>query len=327
MPDRPPGRALCATLAACAALAPACSGRGGEAGRAGSAAADSTPAARVAPGLRHRDTVVTGAIDSRGGLPVLHAREMPWSPPPGPEPPLPTASYPDLRTACDSATAWVERSTGTTPRREEGAAYEGRHGCTLRTEYRGPAASLPDSLFVRAGWVYLRYHQADGPGSTSYALVSRRTFCEVSATWPVPDDGEPDSVVADEAFSTLQVGCVARKPLDDLQVVIEHLGRSPDPVCVELARQANARLLATDLADRGDRARFENGQGTAHFEPIEGAPPAKKYDPTVPGISYVTATARFALAAQVALNEARALGRADTASIVRRCTLWDRLGS
>ena len=115
------------------------------------------------------------------------------------------------------------------------------------------------------------------------------------------------------------------RPLDDLEVAIEHLGRSPDPVCQELAREAHARLFSMDVRDRSQRARFEAGHGAARFEPIEGAPPPKKYDPTVPGISYLTAVDRFALAGQVALNEARALGRADTAIIVRRCTLFDRL--
>jgi len=326
--DAMPRRALCAALVACAVLAPACAGGGGEKGRAGNGPADSVPAARSAPAPtsagRPPDTVV-GAIGSRGGLPVMHAREMPWSPPPGPEPPLPTAAYPGLRTACDSAAAWVERATGTAPRREEGTAYEGRPGCTLRAEYRQEAAPRPDSPFLRAGWVFVKYHQADGPGSTAYALESRDTFCEVRATWPVPDDGEPEGAAVDEPPSTLELGCVERGPLDDLRVAIEHLGRSPDPVCQELAREAHARLFTTDVAERSRRARFEAGRGAARFEPIEGAPPPKKYDPRVPGISYVTAVDRFALAGQVALNEARALGRADTASIVRRCTLFDRL--
>ncbi len=322
--DGSPRRALCAALAACVVLAPACAGRGGEDARAGKGSADSVPAARAAAASPGTNAAAAGAIGSRGGLPVMHAREMPWSPPPGPEPPVPTVSYPDLRTACDSAAAWVERATGTAPRREEGAAYEGRPGCMLRTEYREAEVSRPDSLFLRAGWVYLKYDQADRGGSSSYGLDSRDIYCRVSSTWPVSDDDEPEDSAADAGPSTLEVRCVERGPLDDLRVAIEHLGRSLDPVCQELAREAHARLFSTDVGDRSRRARFEAGHGTARFEPIEGAPPAKKYDPTVPGISYLTAVDRYALAGQVALNEARALKRADTATIVQRCTLFDR---
>jgi hypothetical protein len=257
---------------------------------------------------------------SSGSVPAMKATALPWSPPPVPEPPEPTVGYATVWNACDSAAAWARRAVDSTVTREDGPAYEGRRGCTLTAEFRTERPPGLDTLFVHSGWVYLRHHLADGPGSTVYAFQSRETFCQVYRTWPTEEESSGGAPV-----ETLQVRCVPLSPLDDLETAIEHLGRSPDPVCLMLAREAIARSDAGYSRMRRRWARFEDGGDSAGFVRVDTAGVDLPRGPDVPGISYVTALSRSALAGQIALNEARALRRPDTATIVRRCTWLDAL--
>jgi hypothetical protein len=128
----------------------------------------------------------------------------------------PTASYPSVKAACDSAQVWLRRTLDTTVVRHDGAFtnefVDGpRHGCVLDVEGQlsnerkaGPDNDVMDR-FVAGGWVPELHISADGPDGSDYGLRSRDVLCIAQFQWDGGDDS--DSTVVPGDWYTLKLVC------------------------------------------------------------------------------------------------------------------------
>lgn len=128
----------------------------------------------------------------------------------------PTASYPSVKVACDSAQAWLRRALDTTIVRHNGTFtnefLDGpRQGCVLDVEGRlsNERAAGPDNdvmdRFVAGGWVPEWHISADGPDGSDYGMRSRDVLCVAQFQWDGGDDS--DSTVVPGDWYTLKLAC------------------------------------------------------------------------------------------------------------------------
>jgi len=128
----------------------------------------------------------------------------------------PTASYPSVKVACDSAQVWLRHTLDTTIVRHDGSFtnefVEGpRHGCVLDVAGRlsnerkaGPDNDVMDR-FVAGGWVPELHISADGPDGSDFGLRSRDVLCIAQFQWDGGDDS--DSTVVPGDWYTLKLAC------------------------------------------------------------------------------------------------------------------------